>query len=319
MTHFSTIPRAWKRAIFVVILIATPNNVSVKALSIPSSPKKILRVCQSPGCKDDGAMSTFDCLSAMAPPGLDVVKGVCVSLCGSGPVVELCDDIDDMAPIKKKRVKGREKILSLLDECVTEKDEGEDTVPALKPYMHDRLMNGYELALEANEAYAAKDYQLAVDLYTDAIQSGRKPAMILQEARSASSDINSGQFLEGVQWLVTSFKNSCRSRLILKDIDGARRDAFAATVFSQNCDGDAHECVAEVSAASSDALGEMQAIKSAILQYERLEEEYSKPLPGADAPARAEAVKKRSHASARKRELGFRVSKLERELGSDNS
>jgi len=97
-------------------------------------------------------------------------------------------------------------------------------------------------------------------------------------------------------------------------VDGARRDAFAATIFSQNFDADAHECLAEVCAASSDALGELQAIKSAISQYERMEEEYSKPLPGSDAPARAEATRKKTHAATRKRELGFRVAKLEREL-----
>ena len=297
---------------------ATPLT-STLALSTSSSPTKVLRVCQSPGCKDDGAGATFDCLSAMAPPGVDVVKGGCVSGCGSGPIVELCNNIEDVTSVKKKRVKSRETILSLLDECVDSEEEGVDSEPALKPYMRDRLMAGYELSLEAHEAYAAKNYQSAVDLYTDAIESGRKPAMLLQDARAASivpsdDDKESFGYPIGVQWLVTSFKNSCRSRLSLKDVDGARRDAFAATIFSQNFDADAHECLAEVCTASADALGEMQAVKAAILQYGRMEEELSKPLPGADAPARAAAVKKRSHASARKRELGFRVAKLEREL-----
>mmetsp|Transcript_36731 Transcript_36731/g.77073 ORF Transcript_36731/g.77073 Transcript_36731/m.77073 type:complete len:325 (-) Transcript_36731:210-1184(-) len=321
MAHLSPIIPAWESTILVLILLAAINIAVIEALSTPTSATKILRVCQSPGCKDDGAISTLEFLSAVAPPGVDVVKGGCVSLCGSGPVVELCDDIDSMAPIKKKRVKGRDVILSLLDECSSKGDEGEEIEPALKPYMRDRLVSGYELSLEAHQAYASKDYQSAVDLYTDAIESGRKPAMILQEARSAiisdtTTDDNeqSYGYPEGVRWLVTSFKNSCRSRLSLNDVDGARRDAFAATVFSQNCDGDAHECLAEVCASSGDTLGEWQAVKSAISQYERMEEEYSKPLPGADAPARAAAVKKRSHATARKRELGFRVAKLEREL-----
>jgi hypothetical protein len=318
--------------------------ISVDALSsIPPSPipsantntkRKILRVCQSPGCKDDGATATFDYLSAMAPPGVDVAKGVCVSLCGSGPVVEVGgSNIDDatLMSIKKKKVKGSEAILSLLDECVAVNsnmnDGGQSTIePALKPHLRDRLLNGYELSLKANEAYKKKNYQLAVELYTDAIESGRKPAMMLHEARikfrdddvvGGNLDDEASNSEEGtVQWLVTSFKNSCRSRLVLKDVDGARRDAFAATVFSRSLDADAHECLAEVCAASSDALGELQGIKAAIKQYERMEEEYSKLAnTGTDAPTRAEVTKKRSHAAARKRELGFRVSKLERVVG----
>ncbi|KAL7537205.1 hypothetical protein ACHAWF_005687 [Thalassiosira exigua] len=172
---------------------------------------------------------------------------------------------------------------------------------------------GYELSLEAHEAYGAKKYQSAVDLYTEAMESGRKPAMMLQEARCENGAPSDG-YPEGVKWIVSSFKNSCRSKLFLKDIDGARRDAFAATVFSQNFDADAHECLAEVCAASKDAIGEAQALKSAIAQYERMVEECSKPLPGMDAPARAEAARKRMQAEARKRELGFRVTKLEKEI-----
>ena len=331
-----------------LVLLQNNNSILISVDALSSTPppptpitsaktntkRKILRVCQSPGCKDDGATATFDYLSAMAPPGIDVVKGVCVSLCGSGPVVEICgNNVDDATLIKKKRVKGSEAVVSLLDECVAvdniKNDGAQSSVePALKPHLRDRLLNGYELSLKANEAYRKKNYQLAVELYTDAIESGRKPAMMLHEARIKfrdDDDVVDGNIddetsnleEEGtVQWLVTSFKNSCRSRLVLKDVDGARRDAFAATVFSRSLDADAHECLAEVCAASSDALGELQGIKAAIKQYERMEEVYSKLAnAGADAPTRAEAAKNRNHAAARKRELGFRVSKFERVVG----
>ena len=321
--------------LFFFLAAATRVNKSSIAVadaltSSSPTPKKVLRVCQSPGCKDDGAIQTFDCLNALAPPGVDIVKGGCVSLCGSGPIVEICNKIDDVQSTKKKRVKGGDTIVSLLDECITAvEDDGQEQnlqEPALKPYMRDRLLSGYEMALEANEAFTAKDYQSAVDLYTDAIESGRKPAMLLQEARAAAAavasndDESENQSTEGyplgVQWLVTSFKNSCRARLFVKDVDGARRDAFAATVFSQNYDAAAHECLAEVSAASSDKLGELQALKAAVMQYDRLEILLSKPLPGADAPRRAEVMKMKSNAAARKRELGFRITKLDKELRS---
>jgi len=255
----------------------------------------------------------LDCLSALSSPGIDVCKGPCISLCGSGPVVEVCNS-DDTTSIKKKRIKGSETILALLSELKSVDEEKEDEI--MKQYMFDRLVMGYELAQEANDMYKAKDYKKSIELYEDAIQNGRKPAMILQEARQAAN-IDKEEFYNndrGIEWLVSAFKNSCRARLMLKDVDNARRDAFASTVFSQNMDPGAHECLAEVCAASTDKLGELQAIKTAIGQYERLEEEPSKPLPGADAPARAEAAKKKSYVSGRKRELGFRIVKLEREL-----
>ena len=85
-------------------------------------------------------------------------------------------------------------------------------------------------------------------------------------------------------------------------------------MFCQNRDPEAHLCLAEVCDASSDTLGELQATKAAIEQYERLEDEYSKPLSGKDAIARAEAAKKRTHACSVKRQLGFRLVKLERQL-----
>lgn len=246
----------------------------------------------------------------MAPPKVNVCKGPCISLCGSGPVVEVCNDIDDTTiSIKKKRIKGSESILALLHEL---KSDEQDEI--MKSYMFDRLVMGYEIAQEANEMYKAKDYKKSIELYEDAIQNGRKPAMMLQEARQSANIDNEEYNYRGIEWLVSAFKNSCRARLMIKDIDNARRDAFASTVFSQNMDPDAHECLGEVCVASLDKLGELQAIKAAIGQYERLEEELSKPLPGADAPARAEAAKKKSYVSGRKRELGFRIVKLEREL-----
>ena len=159
----------------------------------------------------------------------------------------------------------------------------------------------------------------------DAIERGRKPAMLLQEAREAGCSVAGpdgtttsndaavvvdGGYPTGLRWLVDSLKNSCRCRLLLHDVDGARRDAFAATVFSRNTDPDAHECLAEVCAASRDALGELQGLKSAVRRYD----ENSAPRPGSDAPGRADAASRASRAAARKRELGFRIAKLEREL-----
>ncbi len=298
--------------VLLVNAFFTTTSTCKRTTSLAS--KKVIRVCQSPGCRDDGSQAALDSLTALAAPGCQVIKGGCVSLCGSGPVVEVLDGtIDDIdtatSSIKRKRVKG-DVLLSLLDELSDEETD-------ISTNMRQRLIMGYEQSLEAKIAYEAKDYQNAIQLYEESIQIGRKPAMELEEARSSFGDIHGSS--EGVSWLVDAFRNSCRARLALQDVDGARGDAFAATVFAQNRDADSHMCLAEVCEKSGDKLGEYQAIKAAIGQYQRLEEEYSKPLPGKDAVARAEAAKIKTNASTVKRELGFRLTKLERELKASTS
>jgi len=251
------------------------------------------------------------------------MAGGCVSLCGSGPVLEiLVVDVEGggigggvVAPSslskKRKRVKGREAITSLLDKCVaTTTVEGAEVGSALKPYMRDRLTSGYELSIEANAAYASRDYRLTTDLYLDAIERGRKPAMLLQEAREAGCSVAGpdgtttsddvavvvdGGYPTRLRWLINSLKNSCRCRLLLRDVDGARRDAFTARVFSRNADPDAHECLAKDCAASRDTVGELQDLKSAVRHYDVVERD----------PGRADAAGRASCAAARKRELGF--------------
>lgn len=326
----------------VLLVAGTLANALTTPATPPAAPpeKVVIKVCQSPGCLNDGAKSTLEALTALAPPGVTVEAGGCVSLCGSGPVVEALSSKNK----KFKKVKDGEKWVSLLDEyaplpppvpgqVVGSSSSSKGGPPIVTSYMRDRLLGGYEIHLEANEAYAAKEYQKAVDLYDDAIQGGRKMALALQEARdhvlSASSSNDDEEVSDGdgdgdgdggegyppaLEWLVTSFRNSCRARLALKDTDGARRDAFAATVFTLNTDAEAHECLAEVCAASGDAIGERQAVKAAIGRWEVVEEECSRPMPGEDAVGRAANAKRKRDAEMRKRELGFRLRRLEREL-----
>ena len=233
---------------------------------------------------------------------------------------------------RRRRVRGGDAIMSLLNECVvvtatitdsttaTEEVGGRMTSSSsgyLKPHLLDRLIRGYESSIEGDAAYASKDYERAVQSYSDAIESGRKPALLLQEARGEEDEEEYGRYPSGLIWLVRSLKNSCRSRLLLRDVDGARRDAFAATVFSRNTDPDAHECLSEVCAVSHDALGELQGLKSAIREYDRIELGCRSMVPmmsGMDAVARADMASKSNHASARRRELGFRMIKLEKML-----
>ena len=266
------------------------------------------RVCQSPGCLDDGASETLDYLTSLAPPGIHVRKGKCVSLCGAGPVVEIVSK--DGSSTKEKKVTG-EKMSTLLLGWLREWHESYDG-DVLKPYQITGLVQGYEESIQARDAYEAKDFEGALELCTFAIQDARKPALLLQEARDrAGCDSNEELgFPAEMRWLVETFKMSCRCRLALGDAEKARSDAFAATIFSKNSDPDAHECLAEVCKASRDLIGELQALKAAVAQYNRIEELCSKPQPGADAPSRAQNTQRKMKAAARKREIGFRINSL---------
>ena len=298
---------------FLTVAPVTSGLVSLLlATSKDSSATKVLRVCTSPACKDDGAISTLDRIIALAPPCTNVVKGRCTSLCGSGPIVEICDKIDDVQSVKRKRVKDKA-VIQLLDEFM----EGDsDFTPSLR----DRLLQGYDFYIEANTAYESKQYQLAIELYEQAIQNGRKPAIALQEARenyAAEEKIQSTEsYPASIDWIVTTFRKSCRCKLELGDIDGARRDAFASTVFSKNNDAASHECLADVCKESGDTIGEYQAIKAAIEQYGKVEEKHSRPMPGIDAVRRAESARMRNDARERQREMGFRLAKLEKLLNT---
>jgi tetratricopeptide (TPR) repeat protein len=292
------------------LLLATTSPSSSPSSS--SSPK-VLRVCTSPACKDDGAISTYDRLTALAPPCLTVIKGGCTSLCGSGPIVELCDTVDAVQSIKRKRVKD-DVLTNLLNELLINCKETEDVFPSR---MYNRLIDGYNSHILGNAAYQSKDYKSAIDFYEEAIQNGRKPALALQEARDTYTTTQTDEEEEGyppsLEWLITTFQNSCQARLSLNDIDGARRDAFASIVFSRNKNAISHECLANVCHASGDGMGEYQAVKAAIKEYDRLL--VKKPcMDGRDAVGRAEDARVRRNAEERRRELGFRLDRLEREL-----
>ena len=52
-----------------------------------SASTKTLEVCLSPGCIADGADEILEKMQALAQPTSEIKAGVCVSLCGNGPVV----------------------------------------------------------------------------------------------------------------------------------------------------------------------------------------------------------------------------------------
>jgi len=116
-----------------------------------------------------------------------------------------------------------------------------------------------EVTQEAKALVAAKRYQDAVTTYADALNLGRKSAIALQELPECSdTNLQASSLL----WLVEVCCQSSELQLEhLRNLDGARSDAWAACVFSKYRQVEPLECMRKVCRAGEDAIGEYQAIQ----------------------------------------------------------
>ena len=97
----------------------------------------------------------------------------------------------------------------------------------------------------------------AIALYEDAMIFGRKSALALHE-------VGANEANDAMDWLVSIYRSSALVRLNIGDIEGARKDAWGACMFSQSMDIPSQECMAEVCKASGDNIGHVQALKRII-------------------------------------------------------
>ena len=120
------------------------------------------------------------------------------------------------------------------------------------------LRDARDISAEAaGMASAGKDEE-AVRLYEDAMIFGRKAALALHEDGADTSSLD---------WLIALYRNSSLTRIKLQDIDGARKDAWGACLYSQNEDIASLECLAKVCEAGEDDMGQLMALKN-ILQLD---------------------------------------------------
>jgi tetratricopeptide (TPR) repeat protein len=213
----------------------------------------IYRVCLSPGCVADGALKTYEQLLALAPPHVIVEAGSCHSLCGNGPVIDATPTVKSTTSSssnnKRMRKVSGPKVLQLLQ------DEG--VIP--------ELAEGYALVLKGDEAFAARQYSHAIELYEKAVQMAFRPAMEAQSAREhlariapngskgsttaaprrtslsargagggGSASIFSHTPTSSLDWLVRARRNTATSLLHLGDLEAALLEAQAACNLSRN-------------------------------------------------------------------------------------
>jgi tetratricopeptide (TPR) repeat protein len=263
-------------------------------------------VCLSPGCIADGASQTLEKLQALAPPNVIVKAGSCSSMCGNGPVLVVhssssgADDNDDKKVVTKKHRKvSGEKILSLL-EGNDENDSGSTGPPKA-------LIEGYELVLQADDLFTkSKDYAQAVQLYEKALAIAFRPAMDLQTARDQmqkGEDLSSSTTKQpiGLQWLIRARCNEATCKLQLDDVGGALFAAQGACNLSRNTSAEGLIVLSQVYQQKRDAVAELQALQTM----------FALPVN--------EGSKLSFAQQNQRRELGFRLAKLEREASSSSS
>jgi hypothetical protein len=260
-------------ASLVVFLTAARSGNKRTPSTLLFDAKITYEVCLSPGCVADGAESTLLKMQALAPPSLCVQGGVCCSLCGNGPVV-----FDDN---KRHRKVSETKLLSLLygDEGINLQQEA--------------VLEGFNLVVEADAAMKSNDCEKAVALYEKGLCVGMQAALDLEARRNTLETPEERSSTSGLLWLVKARQNEAAAKLKLGDQDGAILSARSACDLSLNAFPEAFELLHEAYHAKGDTKGEMEALW------------YLFALPEPEKLSTMQANKRRG--------LGFRLAKLERE------
>jgi hypothetical protein len=162
-------------------------------------------------------------------------------------------------------------------------DEGMDS-------QQQAVFDAFNLVSEANVALKRKDYEKARDLYKNGMNLGLEPALVLEERRSSEDSDTSAP---GLRWLINARQQEATARLNIGDVDGAISSAQSACELSQNSSIDAFEALQEAYAAKGDAERELNILHSLFALPER--------------------EKMTTIQSNKRRQLGFRMAKLERE------
>ena len=281
------------------------NNAATTGAAAATTTTIVYEVCLSPGCIADGAKATFQKLQALAPAGVEVKEGGCSSLCGNGPVV-MCPNAKRTV-VGHRKVKGK-KVLDLLLQLQSQSDgNGEDDTEdqLLQLPIPEELIQGYEMSVEADDAMQCQDYEHAVSLYERAIHTAFRAALDLQTAREKAGHdqnlvVSATGIPVGLLWLVDARRNEAIARMALGDLNGAVLAAQGSCNIGRNRCPESLETLAAIYQQEGDASAELQALNNLF------------ELPVDKATMSRQVENKR-------RELGFRRDKLQRELNKNNN
>jgi hypothetical protein len=254
-------------------------------------------VCLSPGCVADGATATLEKLQALAPPNVIVKGGGCSSACGNGPIVIRSSTNTGSTTNKKtfRRI-STDKIYGLFAD-----NEG--------IAVDSRLAHGYDMVIQADQAFSSKNFQLARDLYAEAVAMAYDAAMETNAQRRAVQDsdttggISNGQNLvspKGLQWMIRTRRNQALSTLKLMDAGNSRANVAGALVAAQDACALSNDACSESFQVLAEVYRCMGDTGSEITALRRVFEV-------------SDGAKLSFEAKTERRELGFRLTKLERQ------
>lgn len=252
-----------------------------------------LEVCLSPGCLADGARLTLQKLQALSDGNkIRVQKGVCCSLCGNGPVVLNGNQ-------KTRKVTSDDKILKLL--LLAADDEKAD------PRM-ENILQSFDLIEQGRAAAKSRDFGKSAELFQKGVDLGTEQF----------SDRKSS--LAQVSYLVAALQEQTLALLQLPDKESKNNAVKVARssveliksssdVMEGNCNYSLEyysslECLQEALEACNK--GKAKADKGILVEeLETLQE-----LMALTEPLGLSSVQQN-----KRRSLGFRLQKLEKEAG----
>ena len=281
-----------KNPLLHIFLLATAGRRPPNNKNKSQEDTIIYEVCLSPGCVADGAQATLERMQALAPPHVVVQAGTCSSLCGNGPVVlqDNNQDVTKKKPTTHRKVK-HDKILQLLYPPPQEQVVADPGPPPALPLndvrrMHppkptittivkseppQALIQGYNLVLEADQAFEKKDYQTALQLYEKAVQVSFSTAIDLQRQREKQQSDS----LSGLTWLIRARRRQAQSCLELGQYQDAVLAAQAACNLSRNTCAACFQVLARIYQAQENVVGELQAIQKMLALQQQHQDEMS--------------------------------------------
>jgi hypothetical protein len=130
---------------------------------------------------------------------------------------------------------------------------------ASNPFVDFPLQMAFDIVEEANELASQKEYEQASKTYREGLHLGRSRVLKLQDEDPST---NKDDFTLAFDWLVASYCASSACQLQAGNLNGARSDAWAACVFTQNTNIQALQAMLKVCQESTDKFGELSTLKS---------------------------------------------------------
>ncbi|KAG7358702.1 hypothetical protein IV203_015291 [Nitzschia inconspicua] len=266
------------------------SSVSDKMASSDVDPATTtLEVCLSPGCLADGAQLTLQKLQALSDgSNIKVKKGVCCSLCGNGPVVLIGN-------IKIRKVSSDDKILKLLGSDDQSPDQRFQTI-----------LQSFELIQQARQAVKSRDFGAGVELFQKGMDLG------MDQFSSSSSLAQVSYLVEALQEQACALPQLPDKESKTRAVDAAQRSVDLVKRTSESITDDDVVFLSYYSSLES----LQEALESCNKGVPKVDEEIFRQelvtlqkLMGLPEPLGLTSTQKN-----KRRSLGFRLQKLERDV-----